>query len=383
MKKSKVTLLLIMVMLSYGQEKNKCVDANASEGARKLLGFLYSIQGKYTLTAQHNFIGAGSKYTDIVKELTGKTPIIWGSDFSFCYEGDSPRKFRHCGPLNLKEPGEMKMEDYKNQGDSSDYTMLTPETAREELVKNVIQKHKEGFIITLMWHACPPGYGDCCDGKKIWTLENRPSQEEWNKLTTEGTETNNAWKKQVDNIAGYLKQLQDAGVPVLWRPYHEMNGVWFWWCDKKGENGFKKLWIMMYDRYVNYHKLNNLVWVWNTNAPRDIPNDEAFPYEEFYPGGNYVDVLAADVYRNDWKQSHHDDLLKLADGKPVAIGECAPPPTKEILEKQKSWSWFMPWGNLIYWENGTDILKSIYTQDFILTKEDVTVEENGNYHVRK
>ena len=136
-------------------------------------------------------------------------------------------------------------------------------------------------------------------------------------MTTEGSDLNKAWKQQADTIAGYLKQLQDARVPVLWRPFHEMNGVWFWWCNHKGENGFKKLWIMMYDYYVNYHKLDNLIWVWNTNAPRDIPGDEAFPYKDFWPGHEYVDVLAADVYRNDWKQSHHDDLLKLANGKVI------------------------------------------------------------------
>lgn len=87
-----------------------------------------------------------------------------------------------------------------------------------------------------------------------------------------------------------------------------MNGVWFWWCNKPGENGFKKLWIMTYNYFTKVHKLNNLLWVWNTNAPRDKKGDEAGPYADFYPGPEYVDVLAADVYHRDYKQSHHDDL---------------------------------------------------------------------------
>lgn len=82
---------------------------------------------------------------------------------------------------------------------------------------------------------------------------------------------------------GILKKFRDAGIPVLWRPYHEMNGMWFWYGNRPGEKGIQKLWKMMYDRYVNYHHLNNLIWVWNANAPRDWKDDEAYAYELFIP----------------------------------------------------------------------------------------------------
>jgi len=49
----------------------------------------------------------------------------------------------------------------------------------------------------------------------------------------------------------------------------------------------------MYDRYVNYHKLNNLLWVWNANAPRDLPFDQAYSYADFYPGPGEVKTLLA------------------------------------------------------------------------------------------
>ena len=223
--------------------------------------------------------------------------------------------------------------------------------------------------------------GDTCDGSAIWTLEKRPSQEWWNELTTDGTRLNTEWKAQVDVIAGYLKQLRDAHVPVLWRPYHEMNGVWFWWCNKKGPNGFRKLWLMMYERYVNVHHLDNLVWVWNTNAPRDRPNDEAFAYQDFWPGGDSVDVLAADVYRDDWKQSHHDDLAKLGQGKPIAIGEMAPPLSLETLAAQPDWTWFMPWGNLAFWGDGPERLKALFASDRVLSREQVRRGEDGTYRI--
>ena len=332
------------------------------------------------MSGQHNFVATGSKYTDTIQVITGKTPIVWGSDFSFSYDGEEPTRFQHCGPINIDDPGNLRsFKDFRNH--KANITDLTPEAARTRLVKNAIEKYREGYIITLMWHACPPGYGDKCDGKLIWAMEDRPTPEEWEELTTDGTEMNLAWKQQADNIATYLKELKDAGVPVLWRPYHEMNGVWFWWCNQKGENGFKRLWIMMYNYFVHHHKLDNLVWVWNTNAPRDRPGDEAFAYEDFWPGHEYVDVLAADVYRADWKQSHHDDLLKLGMGKPIAIGEAAPPPTPEILSAQNHWAWFMPWGNLVFWGRGPEQMKTLMADERVLNLEDVTRGEDGRYRI--
>ena len=68
-------------------------------------------------------------------------------------------------------------------------------------------------------------------------------------------------------------------MPVLWRPYHEMNGDWFWWGKKTGPSGHRALWRMMYDRFVNYHGLNNLLWVWNANAPAP----HILSYADCYP----------------------------------------------------------------------------------------------------
>ena len=185
-----------------------------------------------------------------------------------------------------------------------------------------------------MWHGCFPTEGDCCNGNNIWAMENRPSDSIWNLLCTDFTPINQQWKKQMDKIAINLKDLQNENIPVLWRPYHEMNGVWFWWCNHPGDDGFKKLWIMTYDYLTRHHQLNNLLWVWNTNAPRDIPGDEAFDYDLFFPGHEYVDILAADVYRNDYKQSHHDDLIQLAGNKTIALGEVGGLPDPEILSEQ-------------------------------------------------
>jgi mannan endo-1,4-beta-mannosidase len=370
-----IAVVLMAISKDVSAQKFRNVNPNSTSEAKQLLSFLYEIKGRYTLTAQHNFIAGGSKYTDSIYKITGKSPVIWGSDFSFAYVGDRPQSFRHCGPLNLTDPF-----------DPVGFTALTPDVARAAMVKTAISEHKKGHIITLMWHACPPTIGgDVCDGDNIWTwqTDRRPTDAQWKELTTDGTPLNKSWKKQLDNVAGYLKQLKDAHVPVLWRPYHENNGIWFWWCNRKGDDGFKKLWIMMYSYFVNVHHLDNLVWVWNTNAPRDRPGDEAGPYADFYPGANYVDVMATDVYHLDWKQSHHDELLKLANGKPIALGEVGNVPTPQILKDQPNWAWFMPWGNLAVKNNTAEAIKAIYNSPTVLSTADISINKNGAYVIHK
>lgn len=127
----------------------------------------------------------------------------------------------------------------------------------------------------------------------------------------------------------------------------------------------------MFDRYVNVHKLNNLIWVWNTNAPRDWKNDEAYAYELFYPGDDYVDILAADVYKNDFKQSHHDQLFALGKGKLITLGEVGNVPTPEILKVQPQWSWFMVWAHFPWTDNTRDAVRILYSDPKVITKDEI------------
>lgn len=362
----------ILMAFSCTEKKGfEPVNPNATKEARQLLSFLYSIQGKYTLAGQHNFSSDLVKYDELAEEMTGKTPVIWGSDFSFNVTGETVSNFQHCGPMNISVPWGDCQENGK-----------TTEQMRQGIVDKAIEEHAKGRIITLMWHCCFPTSGDTCNGEEIWVWQNAPDEKTWSELVTEGTALNNAWKAQMDGVAGFLKQLQDAKVPVLWRPYHEMNGCWFWWCAKPGENGFKKLWIMTYKYFTEHHKLNNLLWVWNTNAPRDIPGDEAGPYEDYFPGIEYVDVLAADVYHQDYKQSHHDDLLKIGQGKLITLGEVGDLPETEQYEGQRNWSWFMTWGYFIQTKKNERLAAIIYNNPNTLTLEDIEFS-NGRYKVKR
>ncbi len=279
------------------------VTPNASPEAVKLLEYIYSISGRYTLVGQHCAPLVSATQPATVEKVTGHYPALLGYDFGF-----SP-------------PGTW---------DGINY--------RQQIVDEAIRRYHDGFIITIMWHAVRPIEEEPVTFRE--SIQGELTDEQWQDLITPGTEVNERWKSQVDVIAFFLKQLEYADVAVLWRPYHEMNGEWFWWGKKEGDNGYKKLYRMLFDRLVNFHKLNNLIWVYNANEIRE----NVAPYEVCYPGDDVVDILAADVYRNAFSEDDYEQLLALAGDKPIALGEVGALPGPDTLREQPRWTWFMAWG---------------------------------------
>ncbi len=166
-------------------------------------------------------------------------------------------------------------------------------------------------------------------------------------------------------MAEYLRQLRDAHVPVLFRAYHEMNGRWFWWGGRPGKDGSAELYRMIYDRFVNVHHLDNLVWVWNVNAP----GGNAGPIADYYPGPQFADVVTMDIY-GEFKQSYYTEMLELAAGKPIALAEVGGMPSPETLEKQPRWTYFMTWSEFIRTGNTVDQANAIYHSPRVLGSDD-------------
>ena len=133
----------------------------------------------------------------------------------------------------------------------------------------------------------------------------------------------------LDAIAKGLQELSDAGVTVLWRPYHEMNGGWAWWSfDGKGDaislitpEHYKQLWDFSFDYLVKTKALHNLLFVYSPNATYGAQDAKSIAY--YYPGSERVDVAAMDYYRDDMSQVNagkdYDALVSLK--KPIGFGE--------------------------------------------------------------
>ncbi len=314
------------------------VTPEASPEAQALLDLFYSISGKYTLTGQHNYPNTKDRNTLFAARYIGQTPAIWSSDMGFAEDGNSDSYL-----------------------------------ARPDIVEEAIRQHKNGSIITLCWHAVPPTAdepvtfrpGPNADPSSLASIQGQLLDEQFRDVLTPGTALYNSWCQQVDSVAFYLKKLQAACVPVLWRPYHEMNGDWFWWGGRVGEYSTADLYRQLFDRYVNYHKLTNLVWVWNV----DRPSTPVRKFSNFYPGGEYLDIASLDVYGSDFNQDYYDSLMVLSKGKPLLFGEVGVPPMPDILDKQPMWTSWVIWAGMV--RNISKADHQVLVNDSrILSKED-------------
>jgi mannan endo-1,4-beta-mannosidase len=303
---------------------------DASAEAVRLYAYLQEISGRHTLSGQHCVPLVGLTRLAGVLKMTRHYPAVFSQDFGF------------------SEPGTW---------DGINY--------RQRIVDDAILRHEEGFIINLMWHAVRPTDDEPVDFKT--SIQGRLTDAQWTELLTPGSPLNERWKSQVDVIAFFLKQLRDAHVPVLWRPYHEMNGDWFWWGGRPGADGFRKLYRMLYDRLVRFHRLNNLIWVFGGNEIRGEVGD----YADYFPGHDEVDVLATDVYSTHYDGKDYEALLALAGGKPIGLGEVGALPGVDVLQREPRWAWFVAWGDLNgAWKERDAILKT-YTSEAVLTWDEL------------
>jgi mannan endo-1,4-beta-mannosidase len=137
-----------------------------------------------------------------------------------------------------------------------------------------------------------------------------------NEILTPGNEAHARWMKELDIMAAGLTELRDAGVVVLWRPFHEMNGGWFWWGAKQPAT-FIEVWRHMFDYFSKTKGLDNLLWVYSPNH-----GDKTAAY---YAGDGYVDIVGLDAYTDFVDPQHikgYDAVAKLP--KPFGFTEFGP-----------------------------------------------------------
>ncbi len=152
-------------------------------------------------------------------------------------------------------------------------------------------------------------------------------EDAWEELLTDGTEYNKIVKEELRIDGLFLKELDSAGIPVLWRPLHECNGGWFWFCGKTPDGTYidpsymKHFWKMIYDMYTVEMGMKNLIWVYGPN----VANGEWIkPAMYYYPGDEMCDMVGIDWYTNSKNEinypDHSYDRL-MATGKIAAITE--------------------------------------------------------------
>ncbi|SHM58959.1 glycoside hydrolase family 26 protein [Flavobacterium chilense] len=154
-------------------------------------------------------------------------------------------------------------------------------------MKNYIQEaNKRGGISTISWHFDNPA-----TGKNAW--DNTPNSL---KTILPGGENHQKFISWLDKAAAFFLSLKDQkgkNIPVLFRPYHELTGGWFWWG--KGNctaDEFKTAWKFTFE-YLQKKGVHNLIYIYNTGS---FSSKQDFLAN--YPGDDFADILSFDSYQN-------------------------------------------------------------------------------------
>jgi mannan endo-1,4-beta-mannosidase len=272
--KSTLPVLLTSALTCVAAFSAEPANPNANTQARAMLDYFHGLSArpeKRILSGQFSNFGNGAnlRIMEQIHEKTGHWPALIGVDYA-----DFGR-----GSLTYQVPNRVALE-YWNQGG----------------------------LVSVMAHmynpANPKGGGLRDQGVNL------------DDLLKPDSETHTRWMQELDLMAAGLKELQDAGVVVLWRPFHEMNGGWFWWGAKNPDT-FIKVWQHMFDYFTKTKGLDNLLWVYGPNHGQNTAH--------YYAGDRYVDIVGLDAYIDFVDPQHikgYDEVAALP--KPFGFTEFGP-----------------------------------------------------------
>lgn len=277
-------------------------NPNATKEVKEVLEYLENIRGKGLITGLHTQTRVQEELLFIEKE-TGKLPALCGFEL-LAY---SPNiNWESCNEECLKEL-------HENEG----------------TLQQAYEWAEKGGLLTFTWHWYSPIGGV----DKAFYAKN--TDFDATKVLEEGTPERKAFYHDMDVMAQLLQGFADKHIPILWRPFHEAEGKWFWW-GVKGMDVARKLYRLMFDYFTKEKHLDNLIWVWNNPRP------------EGYVGDEYCDIVSADYYptahQHTSMKTQLDSLKKVTANKPYAIGEIGTVPDIDAVEAEGAdWLWFMMW----------------------------------------
>ncbi len=304
------------------------VNPKATKEAKELLKYLYETAGKGIITGQHTQTNPMEE-VEYIKEKTGKEPKLRGFELL----GYSP---------NI------------NYADASEACLTEVEENKGTLDTALKWAKESDGIVTFTFHWYSPVGGR----DKSFYAEH--TDFDARKILEEGTAEREAFYHDMDVIAVELKRFQQENIPILWRPFHEADGKWFWW-GAKGPEVARELYKIMFHHYVEVHHLDNLLWVWNC------------PVAEGYPGDEYVDVITQDIYLQkyeptDYAKEYETLMENTTSNKVAALGEVGYIPDIKILEQSKTpWAYYMTWSKEFCMGeqyNSTEKLQEMYASDY-------------------
>jgi beta-mannanase len=265
--------LLIILLVLHVHGKRSTANPNASEEASQLLEFLFDLRGsKKVLLGQNlghgnGILGLYSDYVEKLNEVVGKRIGFIGGDYG-----------------------------------------LDPNQNTAALSELFVGFSNSGGIIMLSWYVNNPWTGG-----SSW--ETNMNEDLWELLdTSKCNDACQAYGQYKSKLAEDLGPLRDANVPVLFRPFHEMNGNWLWWSQKTWEGheeAFIALWRDLFNYLITEKSMNNLLWVYSVGGTWEQT------LTNYFPGLDYVDVVGVNIFDDNaatpFVKRDYDDLKSLGD----------------------------------------------------------------------
>ena len=297
-------ICLCLAIASKGLGADQPVTPQALPEVGWVLDLLRETTGKKILSGQQeriDWFGLDNEGNiDFVKRTTGLTPAVRGFDFMF-------------------------------------YTHSANGRSGQRAAERAIVWAQRGGIVQFCAHWFVDT-GSPAGNPKFYTSE---TTFDIRRALIDGTPENAELIREMDAMAEELKKLRDARVPVIWRPFHECSGGWFWW-GAKGADPFKQAYRLMFDRYTRLHGLNNLIWCYN-------PTEASGALEAWYPGDDVVDLIGLDIYLSAGTHSHYPEVYRrfrdfTAGRKPVTLTENgAIPDIERMFADGTGWPSFCTW----------------------------------------
>ncbi|MBS7254441.1 glycoside hydrolase family 26 protein [Flavobacterium branchiicola] len=265
MKKNIFTLIAAVFIGTSCSSKTITTDTNLSLSDKKATPETVALYKKLNLLTQKGYLfghqddlayGVKWKYEkgkSDVKEVTGDYPAIYGWDIAGLEKDDVN---------NIDGVPFDKMKQY------------------------IKEANERGGISTISWHFDNPA-----TGKNAWDNTSNaintilPGGENHKKFTS--------WLDKASNFFLSLKDKKGKNIPILFRPYHELTGGWFWWGKGNATpEEFKAIWKFTFE-YLQKKGVHNLIYIYNTGS---FSSKEDFLNQ--YPGDEYADILSFDSYQN-------------------------------------------------------------------------------------
>lgn len=297
-------------------------NAQTNEKTMEVWNYLRSVYGKQVITCQQMM--GNECYEDLVfYNATNDLTAMKGYDFIFC----------------------------------------TGSYHSDDMIDEAIEWSKEsGGLCAFTWHWNVPKDIDNPEGGYAFYTNEITNFSQVNAVTP-GTKEYETIIHDIDLIATKIQRMESEGVTILFRPLHEASGAWFWWGlqgrDSATNEVFQKLWYMIYDRLENYHKLTNIIWVWNGQNPHTAIHPNAFDIEgidRYYDQEDIsAEALSAYYEKCYGELAGYDKYCaELAGmestGKMMALTECGYIPDPEGIKAANTmWLYYMVWnGDFIY-----------------------------------